>query len=242
MRCLLPIVLYLALSGASHAGELYDAVLANKLEEVRRLVAGANNLEEPGDLGPPLHVAVFQGNVAMALLLLDKGANIESARDMNGYHPLHVAVSYNQPDMVAALLERGADVEARDGQDRTALLMAAREDYLEVGKVLLENGADVNARSGSSQFTPLHATAYRDNAAFAKLLLTHKADVNALSDGTTPLLEAASQGSPELIEVLIANGADVNARDKAGVTALSRSFGNIHKETSEVLRTHGAHE
>jgi ankyrin repeat protein len=240
VRWLLPIAFYFALSGSSYAGELYDAVLANNVEEVRRLVAGAANLEEAGDLGPPLHVAVFQGNVAMAVLLLDKGANIESARDINGYHPLHVAVSYNQPDMVAALLKRGANVEARDNQDRTALLMAARENYLAVGKVLLENGADVNARSGSSQFTPLYATAYGDNPAFAKLLLTYKADVNALADGTTPLLKAASQGSPELIEVLIANGADVNARDKAGVTALTLSFGNIHKESSEVLRKHGA--
>lgn len=242
MRCLLSIAICLALSGSSHASELYDATMANNLEEARRLVDGGADPETAGDLGPPLHVAVFQGNIEMALLLLDKGANIESARDTNGYHPLHVAVSYNHPAMVAALLKHGAKIEARDGQDRTALLQAAREGYLEVGKVLLENGADVNARSGSSRFTPLHAAAYRDNPAFAKLLLTYKADVNALSDGTTPLQEAARQGSPELIEVLITNGADVNARDKSGMTALSLSFGNIHKETAEVLRRHGARQ
>jgi ankyrin repeat protein len=90
---------------------------------------------------------------------------------------------------------------------------------------------------------PLHphdAAAYRDNGEFAKLLLTDKADPNAVADGTTPLLEAAAQGSPELIEVLIENGNDVNARDKASVTALTLVSGHMHKESAHVLRQHGA--
>jgi ankyrin repeat protein len=118
--------------------------------------------------------------------------------------------------------------------------MAAGEGYVAVGTILLENGADVNLGFGGSRFTALHASAYRGSAEFAKLLLAHKANPNAIADGTTLLHLGAAQGSPELIEVLIAGGADVNARDKAGVTPLTLAHGNVQKGTADVLATHGA--
>src|SRR5262249_2178152 len=96
------------------AGDLYDAALAGKAGEVARLLEAGADVNDQGDRGTALHVAAFQGDVAMVTLLLDKGADIERVETALGGHPLHVAVTYNQPEVVALLLARGAIVDARE--------------------------------------------------------------------------------------------------------------------------------
>src|SRR5262245_38936459 len=114
MRWSLPALassLVILLSQPAVAGDLYDAALAGKAGEVARLLAAGADVNDEGDLGTALHVAAFQGDIAMVTLLLDKGADIERVETALGGHPLHVAVTYNQPDVVA--LARGAMVDAR---------------------------------------------------------------------------------------------------------------------------------
>lgn len=49
-------------------------------------------------------------------------------------------------------------------------------------------------------------------------------------------------GSREIVELLIARGADVQARDKMGRTALTRATGNALPEIAALLRQAGARE
>ena len=48
------------------------------------------------------------------------------------------------------------------------------------------------------------------------------------------------KGNPELVKLLIARGADVNAKDKEGQTALSLAIRNNMPEIAEILRKAGA--
>jgi ankyrin repeat protein len=63
---------------------------------------------------------------------------------------------------------------------------------------------------------------------------------NANSWGETPLHVAASNGHRGVAEVLLANGADVNARDNSGRTPLHPSAWNGHKAVAELLLANGA--
>jgi len=63
-------------------------------------------------------------------------------------------------------------------------------------------------------------------------------DVNA-KDNLGTLRYAASGGHKEIDELLIANGADVNAKTDAGVTPLDDAIGRKHSETIDLLRKHG---
>ncbi len=90
----------------------------------------------------------------------------------------------------------------------------------------------------------------------AKLLIDHGAKVNVSrpSDGMTPLHLAAQSGSPEIVELLLTNKAEVNVRDKAGQTPLdlakykasstAQTTDGPSRETFEqiitLLREHGA--
>ena len=59
---------------------------------------------------------------------------------------------------------------------------------------------------------------------------------------STPLHCAAIQGQKRITQILIANGADVNATNKAGLTPLMCAMNGLgdYKEVAEILIAHGA--
>jgi cytohesin len=81
--------------------------------------------------------------------------------------------------------------------------------------ILLKNGADVKAALPNGE-TVLHVAAARsDGAPLVKMLLDAGADVNAKTkDGVTPLHYAAMNKSLDPLKILLASGAETNARSK----------------------------
>ena len=72
-------------------------------------------------------------------------------------------------------------------------------------------------------------------------LVTNKDD-NLDMNGRMPLYWAATFGHKDVAELLLANKADVNAKDNIGDTPLHASAFNGHKDVAELLRQHGGHE
>jgi ankyrin repeat protein len=109
-------------------------------------------------------------------------------------------------------LKQGADPNKRNDANATALMWAATD--LEKTRVLVNHGADVNARSDDLR-TPLMIAATVDgNASVVKLLLDHGANPNPnakLEAESSPLIQAATAGDAETMQLLIARGADVKA-------------------------------
>jgi len=59
------------------------------------------------------------------------------------------AVAAGDISAVRTVVASGTDLEQRDGKGRTALLIAAHADNVEIAKLLIEAGADVNAKTTS---------------------------------------------------------------------------------------------
>jgi len=59
---------------------------------------------------------------------------------------------------------------------------------------------------------------------------------------STPLHEACSTGQKDVVELLIAKGADMNAKNNKGQAALSLAKEQGHEEIVELLRKHGARD
>ena len=57
-----------------------------------------------------------------------------------------------------------------------------------------------------------------------------------------PRVLAASEGHLSVVEVLISNGADVNAKTSDGVTPVKAALAGHHGNVAEVLERHGATE
>jgi ankyrin repeat protein len=74
------------------------------------------------------------------------------------------------------------------------------------------------------------------------LIQANPASINAREGGTTALHEATRAGHLEIVKLLVANGANVNATDFSGLTPLKLALGRRNTEIAELLRQHGGLE
>lgn len=120
-------------------------------------------------------------------------------------------------DIIRKLIAHGADISVRNSFDETLLHMAARKAQDGLVREFLVRGIEINAKSRGFQETALHIAAKEDHAPVVKQLCDLGANVEARSRfGWTPLLWAAASGWESVVEVLIEEGANVNAKAGEG--------------------------
>ncbi len=201
--------------------------------------AVANNRDAPTPL-----VACLIGRADLCLptveVLLARGADPNHVPP--GYDgPLHRAVDCGNVPAIHRLVAAGADVDARSGAttwgQRTPLMEAVTRGRHERVDVLLALGADVNATSAVGR-TALHTAVLREQPHHVRTLLARGAAVNArANDGHTPLtafLAWRHRATPlELVELLLAHGADPCLVDAEGTPTLHLA---LHKGEAEVVQ------
>jgi len=116
------------------------------------------------------------------------------------------------------------DEDEGEGQERdTPLLSACRRGALEVVDCLINHGADVNRVTRSSPLVPIQLAAWKGHAAIVERLFRAGADINCNQGGLwmIPALVLASQeGHVDVVDCLLSLGADTEAKDSYGMTAL----------------------
>jgi ankyrin repeat protein len=154
--------------------------------------------------------ALHEGDLAKFMKFAAEDAKLLNARGPEGSTPFMYAVLYTNAAMLERLLKLGADPNRRNDANATALMWAATE--MDKTKVLLSHGADVNARSSDMRTPAMIAARKLGNSAVVKLLLDNGANPNPNphpSAESSPLVDAASAGDADSVEMLIAKGAEV---------------------------------
>ncbi|CAB0038714.1 unnamed protein product [Trichogramma brassicae] len=188
-----------------------------------------------GDLdSPPLHVALWNGHVSLAELLLRYGADPRTS-DAEGSTPLHVICKrwWDTDHTAERFLEICAAarlwvrIDAPDKKGRTPLQLAAANGLKRAIESLLRRGADPNT-TDEQGMTPLHIMSHRVcDADLLRLFFEINAElnqsvrVNARDKlGNTPLHWALEYGCRNSVGFLLRNGADPNIANEEGSTCL----------------------
>lgn len=221
------------------------------IECARYLVEGGADIDMTDPDGEtPLLIAAENFHFDLAAYLLEKGAN-PNRWDWWGRTPLYAAVDLDtlpyggRPDhislddttsleMIELLLEAGANPNAQ---------LKLRPPPRSLGA---DRGGDSMLSIGA---TPMLRAAKAGDTAAIRLLLAHGANLALPNqDGDTPLMAAAGLGTSgidtrgkyktqkeaiDTIDLLVAAGADINAADRRGQTAL---FGAAAFGWNDVVR------
>jgi ankyrin repeat protein len=242
---------------------LYQATVMNKDSTVAWLLnnceADANtsaerpqsiehyaNAASSADFWNPLNAAASSGNASMVRALVQKGADV----DGEFVYALQLAAREGHTDAVEILLQHGAlpnkvmaDSEELGFFGATALQAAC--DNKRVGVVnalLIKHGADPNLGGGAFSHPIIAATQKAQHDILKLLVTAPEIDVNVCGseDRSTPLINAATYMSLESVELLVGHGAELDAKDTAGDTALIKAAWKGDKDCVTLLCNKGA--
>jgi ankyrin repeat protein len=205
------------LSHAARSGHLQmvDLLLAHGAPIDARNLAGST----------ALYLAAEGSHIAIAQRLIERGADVKLS-GRSGITPIAAAAYAGNEIIFDALLARGADERAPDDTGKPPIVYAAAGARFGIIKRLLARNNDVNARyrndltllmwaSGPDELVPepqaLEVVSY---------LLDAGAHVDDRDDrGRTALMIAAEGGHAQIAGLLLARGADLSLKDKAGKRA-----------------------
>jgi ankyrin repeat protein len=166
--------------------------------------------------------------------MLDKDPALASVTDSAGLPALAVAIYHRKTGIAQLLEQKGARFDLFLGA------MAGRPD--EVRRALEASPDTVNHYSADG-WTALHLTAFFGCVECARILLDAGAKANERSQNpmeNMPLHAAAAGRQIEIVRLLLARGAWVNARQHGGWTALHAAAQNGDIAMAELLIAAGA--
>jgi len=201
------------------------ATLVGRAEEATSVVAQ----------GRALAAAVQEGRRKQVQATLAEEPRLADAVNQQGLS-LVLAARYRGHDaIVSDLIEAGADLDIFD---------AAAIGRLDVVQEYIEAWARWVNEHGRDGFTPLQLACYFGQEEVALWLLEHGADVDAIAQNAQrirPLhAAAAGKGSLDLLRALLERGADPNARQSGGFTALHTAADRGDVEMARLLLEYGA--
>ena len=222
---------------------LHDACVDGDVDLVSQLVEDGEDVNcENKDGFTALHFAALHGHMGIVKYLLSHGGEgSTTVQNKEGSTPLHCGSLHGGLVIVNALLTHGGDggVNTRNDDGLTALHIAADNGHFDAANFLIRFGADA-----SLPYPP-------DGTPSSAYLPTLQAAIKAAgppppSPGLAglPLHEACADGDQtrvvKRIKEHLAEGADVNAKDKSGFPVITSAIFEGYSNVVAVLLEHGA--
>jgi ankyrin repeat protein len=160
--------------------------------------------------------------------------DLARARDEQGISIILQAAYRRRQDMVKALVSHRDDLDVFE---------AAALGSVERVQDLIGREPNLARTWSPDGFTPLHLASFFGRCDCARVLIDGGAGVSETAKNpmaVTPLNSAAASGHMETVELLLKNGAEVDAAQKGGYTALHSAAHNGNAAMVELLLAHGA--
>jgi ankyrin repeat protein len=197
----------------------------------------------------PIHDAVRTANLEKVRELIQADPSAVNSKDGASMTPLHLAASLGYADITQLLLDNRADINALDAKRYTPFNLAFNAGHKEVAAILWKASAAQTDGSRAAIVSPPAAAplktagssifdAARDgDLERVKSLLNADSKLLTTKDdkGRTPIFHAIIGKKKEVLEFLIAQGADVNATAPNGFTPLHIAAHNGYTEGGKIL-------
>lgn len=227
--------------------KLISRAIEGDSNTVDYLIKSNANLEARDKKGyTALIWAADKGHTEIVDKLLTANADTENS-DNAGVSPLMWAAQKGNIEIMQALIKAGADLDAQDHEGKTALMWAAEKGNINAVKLLRDKGADVNASNHKGQTVLMCSASKGKRDVVEELLQANPALEQRDKDGHTAFAHASNKyvlrfGQKEMLELLIAKGADVNPLDDDGCTPLISAMATNDESSVELLKELGAKE
>ena len=195
----------------------------------RELIAAGADVNASNMKGlTSLMLAARYGHIKCVKELIAAGADVKLT-NKNGFNSLIMAAQNGHTERVRELISAGAQVNKQYQWGPTALWLASYKGHSACIKELVTAGADVN-RSFTTR--PLTTAIKAENEYSLEDLLKAGADVNSIDgvDGNTPLMTAVGVNNKTIVQLLIDWGANINAENNKGETALYLAVTKAHAD------------
>ncbi len=219
----LEIIELLLTNGSNPQNGLDAAIKANKLRNVNLLIKNGARINSDQLLinavktkNLDLVKVLVQNAISHVDTIINYGIDISAG--------IKYAVNQNSPEIVNYLLQNAAD------QSKSAeyFTIAVNKNYLATLKTLIKNGLNPNVIDEEKN-TLIHISCIKNYYAVTKELIeTNKIDINAFNeDGMSPLMYVVKvkRKDIKMCQLLVENGADVNARDDFGTVVRKMAKG-----------------
>ena len=174
-----------------------------------------------GERNTPLACAAACGQIEAVNCLLKHGAD-PLLKGKDGWNLLHFAAQSGNVIIIETMLSKGLDIDAKgETLGVTPLMVCIKFGKLEAAKYLLEKDADESLKTTQGKIPLLSIASGAGSIAAVEMLLSHGCNIDVRdSGGDTPLMHATRLGNTEVVEYLLAQGANPLLRNTSDLGLL----------------------
>ncbi|MCR4623154.1 MAG: ankyrin repeat domain-containing protein [Alphaproteobacteria bacterium] len=185
-----------------------------------------------------LRLAVEKNRVKIACMLINNGAN-PRIKDENGITPLMIAAIKNYPSMVRLLMKMEGGLRTEDNDGNYAAIHAILRNNVEAYNELWAfKPCGLPRKQHLAEI--LISTLELNRPEMAKILIDNRFQFIPKDGISKALTIATRKGYFDVVKLLIEKGADINAEDSFGCTALMEACSCGHFDIAKLLIENGA--
>lgn len=187
---------------------------------------------------PLIHQIIFGRSRKLLKDEISDNPDAIFAIDAKGRTALDWAIARAQLENIRLLITSGSKLNSMDLIGRTPLHTAIQSHNIEIFRMVIEAGAEPNPQipEGLRRGTPLTSASMYKHTEMVKLLINHKAKIDAKNpEGLTSLHWAVLTQNIECAEVLLEHGADMDCMSSNGRTPLMTAIVQNYYHTLRFL-------
>ena len=213
---------------------LHHACRRGHLTIAKKLIASGAAINALGfKQQTALHLAIQVPHQSVVMLLIQHQASV-NVRDASSRTPLHISASQGNKVMCEYLLNAGAQLDSREAHSKTPLEFACEAGHYELVQSMLNQSKLIP--TNMTFLTAFFAAVECGHVRTAECFFDHGLKVQELKqDSHKPAILAAKSSCLAMVELMIQQGCDLNARDEDGWNALHFASSRGHYQIIERL-------